>query len=674
MAKFDAKLWGIRVRKVVIASLILPFFTLVSAPVAIAAPACVENTDFSRLSSDGAATVIYRFTNRSAECTYTLPVGLSSAAILAVGAGGGGGPDGGAGGGGGEIRYNATQSLSGVSSIDIWVGTGGSAGVWGGAGSGSGSASTVKWSGATQYLANGGGGAGGWSGTGPPGGSGGSGGSGGNANSNGQAGGYGPYSTCVRGQSPTGTTPSNSITGSSVNYGGGGGGGFGSQGSGNAAFVGVAGGGTSGGRGANYRIAFDGVTSIVGATAGHAGTAFTGGGGGGGSACDAGNTNGTNQRTSGGAGGHGVVIIAFARVSQSITFASISDRKLRAGTFNLAPTTSSGLTVTLTSATPSICTVSGLTVTPVSVGTCTLNANQAGNNNYTAATQVQQSFAFGSSTITYSANDGSGTTASQAISSIGNFSLRTNTFTRTGFRFLRWDSLANGSGTSYSNSQSVSIADDSTLYAIWGSTIQYDPNTATPVRSIESTTAVNTTATTTLSNGRLVRGSPISNGLVLNLDAADSSTVSASTWTNKVSGGTSATIVGSPTYNAAEGAFTLNGSSQYFDLGDSAFSFTGTQNYTINVAYKNNEPMKETGVFVRHNAGVVGNYRLMNTSGKFLVQREVSPWEIYSNSFINPSQINYMTAVYNGSTLSVFVNGVADGSIAMTGTVGTSTI
>lgn len=245
MAKFNLKLWGIRVRKVVVTTLLLPLFTVISAPEALAAPACIEGTDFSRLSADGAATVIYRFTNRSAECTYLLPTGLSSGSILTVGGGGGGGPDGGAGGGGGEVRFNSSQSFAGVSSIDVRVGSGGSGGIWNSTGSAGGSASTVKWNSATQYQANGGGGAGGWSTSGPVGGSGGSGGSGGNANNNGQQGGTGPYSACVQGSSPAGVTPSNSITGSSVNYGGGGGAGFGKNDNFSAAFLGAAGGGTS---------------------------------------------------------------------------------------------------------------------------------------------------------------------------------------------------------------------------------------------------------------------------------------------------------------------------------------------------------------------------------------------------------------------------------------------
>jgi hypothetical protein len=65
---------------------------------------------------------------------------------------------------------------------------------------------------------------------------------------------------------------------------------------------------------------------------------------------------------------------------------------------------SSGLPVTFsaTASSAGICTVSGATVSLVGAGTCTLNANQAGNGSYLPAGQAQQSFAVGrgSQTIT----------------------------------------------------------------------------------------------------------------------------------------------------------------------------------------------------------------------------------------------------------------------------------
>ena len=78
---------------------------------------------------------------------------------------------------------------------------------------------------------------------------------------------------------------------------------------------------------------------------------------------------------------------------QSITFGvqAVGSRSFaRGGTFAINPpaTASSGLAVVHSSTTPSVCSVSGITVTMFAAGTCTLAANQSGDANYSAATQV----------------------------------------------------------------------------------------------------------------------------------------------------------------------------------------------------------------------------------------------------------------------------------------------
>ena len=62
------------------------------------------------------------------------------------------------------------------------------------------------------------------------------------------------------------------------------------------------------------------------------------------------------------------------------------------GTFTISATASSGLTVSFHSQTMPVCTVSGATVTLIKTGTCTIQATQAGNTDYTAAAPVDQSF------------------------------------------------------------------------------------------------------------------------------------------------------------------------------------------------------------------------------------------------------------------------------------------
>ena len=82
----------------------------------------------------------------------------------------------------------------------------------------------------------------------------------------------------------------------------------------------------------------------------------------------------------------------YEKTTQAITFGVLTDILISGTPPALSATASSGLTVAFTSATAGVCTVSGTTVTLVAPGTCTINANQAGDGTYAAAPQVQQSF------------------------------------------------------------------------------------------------------------------------------------------------------------------------------------------------------------------------------------------------------------------------------------------
>lgn len=76
---------------------------------------------------------------------------------------------------------------------------------------------------------------------------------------------------------------------------------------------------------------------------------------------------------------------------QTITFDAISDKTLGGAPFNLSATATSGLTVTFTTSGDKV-TINGSTVTMVKAGRATINANQAGNNTFAAATAVERSF------------------------------------------------------------------------------------------------------------------------------------------------------------------------------------------------------------------------------------------------------------------------------------------
>jgi len=88
------------------------------------------------------------------------------------------------------------------------------------------------------------------------------------------------------------------------------------------------------------------------------------------------------------------------KADQTISFANPGS-KVYGSTPSVSATASSGLTVTFGSATPAVCTsASGGALTFLTVATCTINADQAGNANYNAATRVSQSFTVTAATLT----------------------------------------------------------------------------------------------------------------------------------------------------------------------------------------------------------------------------------------------------------------------------------
>ena len=86
--------------------------------------------------------------------------------------------------------------------------------------------------------------------------------------------------------------------------------------------------------------------------------------------------------------------------AQTISFSTTPALSLH-GTATVSATTSSGLPVTYTSTTPTVCSVDGSTgvVTALTTGTCTIAASQAGNSQYAAATQVTQNVVVSGGTL-----------------------------------------------------------------------------------------------------------------------------------------------------------------------------------------------------------------------------------------------------------------------------------
>ena len=70
--------------------------------------------------------------------------------------------------------------------------------------------------------------------------------------------------------------------------------------------------------------------------------------------------------------------------------------------------------------------------------------------------------------ITYDTTNTTDGAMAQTFTTAGSaVSLRLNVFTRTGYTFKNWNTAANGSGTTYTNGQSVTLFDNLTLYPQW---------------------------------------------------------------------------------------------------------------------------------------------------------------------------------------------------------------
>ncbi|HEY2537288.1 MAG TPA: beta-propeller fold lactonase family protein, partial [Solirubrobacteraceae bacterium] len=95
-----------------------------------------------------------------------------------------------------------------------------------------------------------------------------------------------------------------------------------------------------------------------------------------------------------------------AKGNQTIAFTAPAEKRLDQGSVTVEAAASSGLSVSFNSKTTGVCTTSGTLgekVNFVAAGTCTIEATQAGNSNWNAATAVLQSFtvAKGNQTISF---------------------------------------------------------------------------------------------------------------------------------------------------------------------------------------------------------------------------------------------------------------------------------
>ena len=187
--------------------------------------------------------------------------------------------------------------------------------------------------------------------------------------------------------------------------------------------------------------------------------------------------------------------------AQTITFAQPADKSV-AETFASGASADSGLTVTLTSSTTGICTVSGLNITAVAAGTCTIVASQSGGTSggttYSAATSVTRSFTVTVATtavatvpyrIDFDLNTGSGVMKPQSGSAFSLINLDPNIYTKQGHAFDGWNTRADGTGIAIPDKALIRLSNNViVLYAQWKA-VQTKPTItwATPVAIQEGT-------------------------------------------------------------------------------------------------------------------------------------------------------------------------------------------
>jgi uncharacterized repeat protein (TIGR02543 family) len=102
---------------------------------------------------------------------------------------------------------------------------------------------------------------------------------------------------------------------------------------------------------------------------------------------------------------------------------------------------------------------------------------------FTASTTLYAQWTINQYTVTFDANTGTGTMAAQTANYNAATALTGNAFTKAGYTFAGWNTVAGGGGTAYANSASYPFTASTTLYAQWTAIptigVTYNGNTST---------------------------------------------------------------------------------------------------------------------------------------------------------------------------------------------------
>lgn len=161
-------------------------------------------------------------------------------------------------------------------------------------------------------------------------------------------------------------------------------------------------------------------------------------------------------------------------------------------------------------------------------------------------------------------------------------------------------------------------------------------------------------------NLNTAQASMVTSGLALHLNGSVPSSYDGTTWSDQSGNGRNATRINALTYNSADGSFTLNGSNQYFNLGN-ILNFTSA--FSIEVTFSPNSLSGNQILVGRQNSAVAGNYFVGISSSKVSYFVESTPWNLFSSTTLTTGTKYTATQVYDSSkAITPYLNGVQDGT------------
>ncbi|GLL02261.1 hypothetical protein [Dactylosporangium matsuzakiense] len=238
----------------------------------------------------------------------------------------------------------------------------------------------------------------------------------------------------------------------------------------------------------------------------------------------------------------GTLALEVVGLAQTVTFEQPQQWSLSKGTITVTGTASSSLPVAFTSTTPAVCTVSGTTVTLVAAGTCTIDADQAGDATYAAATTVSRSFTVDPATMPPTA-----VTAAAGVSSVTvSWAAPASTTNITGYKVIATPGpatctttaltcvLGGRAGTAYT--YTVTSLND------YGDSVAAGPsNTATPTAPVFPATPPSTNLPLTTDQGTITTAAPSQRITVIGTGFAPYSTASIVIYSDPITLGTTVT-------------------------------------------------------------------------------------------------------------------------------------